>query len=505
MRRFVITSDNVQRADNDSTTVQIEDIPEAASTSYSVPGSTTERFEGNITVIDSVHRQGARLVEMDDEVADAMNSDPNMLLRVVPQVDYPLPETQFFLQRSSFDQEVAEAGPDAREISFFCTDANTKKALPGVEVLLGNEDGPICNGKTDSNGKVSILILRPDVTDRLWALTDSNHWGASRRNLDLREVESIEISIPPVILPYSDAVAKYYGNSKFDSETGVVVGILDSGVGPHPDLNVIGGQNTVTGELASAFEDWKGHGTHVAGLVGASPSQHAGIRGLAPGVMIRSYRVFGDGARGASNYAIMKAMILAVDDGCDIINLSVGGGPEELIVAEAIQDARNRGVLVVVSAGNNGRKEVTFPAAYPGAIAVSAMGLEESFPAGALCESEILRPPEVQNSPEFIASFSNMGPKVTCSGLGVGVLSTLPHGGYGPSSGTSMAAPVVAGVAACLLSQSKDIYNMPRTRARSDALEAMLLSSCIPRGFGPDYEGAGLPNVEDIQSWQGMS
>jgi subtilisin len=127
----------------------------------------------------------------------------------------------------------------------------------------------------------------------------------------------------------------------------------------------------------------------VAGLIGAS----GGLRGVAPGALIHPYRVFPANGDGATNYAILKAMIYAGWAQCDIVNLSLGGGPYDDIVAEAIQDARNQGMLVVIAAGNDGRSAVSYPAAYAGALAVSAMGREGTFPAGSLHEAEVQRPP----------------------------------------------------------------------------------------------------------------
>jgi subtilisin len=243
----------------------------------------------------------------------------------------------------------------------------------------------------------------------------------------------------------------------------------------------------------------------VAGLVGASASSPASVRGLAPGIPLRCYRVFGQTTRTASNYSIMKAIVLAEAHGCNIINLSLGGGPAEPVVAEAIRDARERGVLVVVAAGNNDRGQVAYPAAYPGATAVSALGALGCFPAGSFCEGEDFRPPNGTAQNEFIARFSNIGPQIAVTAPGVGVISTLPHNRYGPYSGTSMAAPVVVGAAACLLSRNPHIYQMPRDRARSDALEQLLYKACVKRGFGAHFEGYGLPDPAAVGTWPASS
>jgi len=306
---------------------------------------------------------------------------------------------------------------------------------------------------------------------------------------------TVKVEIEPVSLGFTDAVRRYYGKSNFDPATGVTVGVIDSGVGPHVDLNIISKKNTVTGEAANETDDWDGHGTHVAGLIGSNGSPPNGLRGIAPNIPIRSYRVFARGAETVTNYAILKAMILAAEDHCDIINLSVGGGPHDVIVEEGIQDARDQGMLVVIAAGNEGRKAVSYPAAHSGATAVSAMGHQGTFPAGSLPEGDIDRPPHgTVDASEFITDFSNVGTQIAVTGLGSGVLSTLPNDKHGPMSGTSMAAPVVAGTAACLLSRDAAILGMDRNQARSNEIEKLLQSTCSRRGFGRTYEGYGLPD-----------
>lgn len=143
---------------------------------------------------------------------------------------------------------------------------------------------------------------------------------------------------------------------------------------------------TVTGQPKTAYDDIDEHGTHVAGLIGGTGATGPATRGLALGVELSVFRVFAfySGKLGASNYTILKAMIIGALDQCDIINLSLGGGPFDTIVQEAVHDARNSGMLVLVAAGNSGRKAVSYPAAYSGATAVSAIGKEGAFPKTAI-------------------------------------------------------------------------------------------------------------------------
>ena len=176
------------------------------------------------------------------------------------------------------------------------------------------------------------------------------------------------------------------------------------------------------------------------------------------------------------------------------MNLSLGGGPYDEIVQDAILDVRHQGTLAIIAAGNDGRRAVSYPARYPGATAVTALGVEGSFPAGSRPEAEIERPPVGTRSDLFIAGFSNVGPEIAITAPGVGAVSTLPGGGYGQMSGTSMAAPVAAGAAASLLSQNSRIFAMKRDAARSDAIERLLTTHCNSLGFGSIFEGHGLPD-----------
>jgi subtilisin len=446
----------------------------------------------SVRVIDTTAENGPKLVELDDDAAAAINH-PNSPLRAVPVVEYGLPDPT---PRPVGGATIALAGA-ATPVDITCSDAATNAPVAGAHVIAftdfaqrrGDE------GVTDAAGRLSLQLAAATI-ERLYVYPGAGYWGSLQQSLPAST--PIEVALEPVDLSFVDAVRFYYGSSRFNSGTGVTIGVVDTGVGPHRDVNLVGGHNTVTGEPAGDFADGGIHGTHVSGLIGSNGAPPAGLRGVAPGVPIRSYRVFPAGDGGATNYAILKALILAAQDRCDIVNLSLGGGPHDPIVEEAISDARNQGMLVVVAAGNDHRKPVSFPAAYDGATAVTALGREGTF-AGTLDEGDVLRPPASTADPlEFLAEFSNVGREVAATGPGVGVMSTLPQDRFGPLSGTSMAAPVVAAAAASLLSQDAVVYAMPRTRARSDAIEKLLQSNCVRRGFGAIYEGYGLPDPATV-------
>lgn len=468
-------------------------------TSISVLGETGAA-EGPLAVIDTVFDDGPRLVEMHDHAAEAITAGPSPI-RAVAVTSYSLPEVfAGCTARLSFPGLVPDTAATAGTAAAFtvvCTDALTGRPLEGCQVLAFDDYAARSGGKgvTDARGRVALTVQDGRI-ERLYAAGPDSHWGAYRKDVSVAPDGEIALQIQPVDVGQPDVVRRLYGKSRFDAAAGVVVGVIDSGIGPHPDLNLAAVANTVAGEPCGDGEDWLGHGTHVAGLIGAR-GQPGGLRGMAPGVTLRAYRVFGKEAGSATNYAVLKAMLRAAADGCDIVTLSLAGREADAIVQEAIAEARDRGMLVVIPAGNGRRKSVAYPAAFDGAVAVSALGLRGAFPEGSLPESEI-DPAAPDGGGAFVAASSNVGTRVSLAAPGVGVLSTLPGGRYGPMSGTSMAAPVAAGAAACLLSRAPDVLAMPRGRARADAIEKLLLDACAGRGFGPLFEGAGMPDPEKI-------
>jgi subtilisin len=274
--------------------------------------------------------------------------------------------------------------------------------------------------------------------------------------------------------------------------------VIDTGIDlGHRDLVVTGGENTVPGENPADYgPNGEEHGTHVAGIIAARGAAPDGVRGIAPEVALRSYRVFGRGQSGASNYAIIKAIDHSVVDGCDLINMSLGGGTPDDATRAAIEDARSQGSLCIVAAGNDRRGPVSYPASDPLAVAVSAMGRLGLFPAASV-EAGDVAPPYGSDPLNFVAEFSNVGPEIDLTAPGVGIISTVP-GGYAPLSGTSMACPAVTGAAARLLSRRADLRVLPRDQARWDAIAQALFESAVPFGFGPDFEGHGLPQVDGL-------
>jgi subtilisin family serine protease len=287
---------------------------------------------------------------------------------------------------------------------------------------------------------------------------------------------------------------------------GVTVAVLDSGVdGTHPRLAhaVNGGRGMVPGE---SDLDWGPctwpngvHGTHVAGIICAEGDSATGPLGVAPRAKVRSYRIFSktDGSVGASNYSIINAVRAAVEDGCDIINMSISGTlAREDGVRDAVNYAYDNGSLCIAAAGNDFRRPVGYPAAHSNCIAISALGKSDLIPAGDSARDFISSPKSKSDSSVFLAKFSNFGPQIDFAGPGVWIVSTLPQNGTGPMSGTSMAAPAISGFAAVVLSRNGNILGASRNAARSEAIYQSLVARAKLYDLGSfDYEGYGIPQM----------
>jgi subtilisin family serine protease len=240
-----------------------------------------------------------------------------------------------------------------------------------------------------------------------------------------------------------------------DTRVDVDVAVIDTGVDlDHPDLNVYtaGAKNCSTGKSA---EDGNGHGTHVAGTIGALDNS-AGVVGMAPGARIWPVRVLNNA--GSGTYSAIICGIDYVTDHADqieVANMSLGGtGADDGNCGRSNKDAMHQaicrsvaaGVTYVVAAGNeseNAAKHV--PASYDEVITVSALADFNGLPGGgaaATCRTDV---------DDTFASFSNFGADVDLIAPGVCISSTWKGGGYSTISGTSMASPHVAGGAALYL------------------------------------------------------
>ncbi|HUG71428.1 MAG TPA: S8 family serine peptidase [Pirellulaceae bacterium] len=276
-----------------------------------------------------------------------------------------------------------------------------------------------------------------------------------------------------------------------DERVQVVVGVLDTGVqGDHPDLNV----NNISsadctkrgGCEVGAASDTNGHGTHVAGTIGALDND-IGVVGVAPGAEIWSIKVCGNSGCQLSAILAGHQYVSNNAGSIDVINLSLGGTGWSESWRTAIKDNVAKGVVVVVAAGNSSRDiyggdgilgngNETIPAAFPEAAAISALADSDGIAGGAGPETSY-------GLDDTLATFSNFstsvvadnpvmspGAAIDWAAPGVDILSTYKGSGYHTISGTSMASPHGAGAVALYIAENGRATNAAGVAAIRQAL-----------------------------------
>jgi serine protease len=243
---------------------------------------------------------------------------------------------------------------------------------------------------------------------------------------------------------------------------GVIVAVIDTGVSPGklnngstsrykrvPDLKeteLVPGYNFVNNNADPS--DGNGHGTHVAGTIAQSTNNEFGVAGLAYKAKIMPIKVLSDGGSGTVA-DIVNGIRWATDHGAKVINMSLGGGMYNSSMARAVKYAHDKGVVVACAAGNGGRQKVEYPAAYPGAFAVSALGPDGKLAFYSSYGKELA----------IAAPGGDTRMDLNKDGIPDGVLQdTIGRGdplkhGFFPFQGTSMATPHVAAAAALVIAQ----------------------------------------------------
>ncbi|WP_373285705.1 S8 family peptidase [Pullulanibacillus camelliae] len=271
---------------------------------------------------------------------------------------------------------------------------------------------------------------------------------------------------------------------------GVVVAVIDTGVQTdHPDLadRIIGGYNFTSDydNDPNNFYDNNGHGTHVSGTIAASENDQ-GVVGVAPEASILALKVLTSEGSGQYDW-IIKGIQYATNwkgaggERVGVISMSLGGPEDVPEMHQAIIEAVNSGIPVVVAAGNEGdNREDTFEYSYPGSynevIEVGAVDLDLK-----------------------LASFSDTNTEVDVVAPGVQILSTYPQNKYAVLSGTSMATPHVSGAIALLKNLTSTYFDRELTEAE---LYAQLIRRTLPLGYRGSSEGNGIVSLDLLSQIQ---
>jgi hypothetical protein len=216
---------------------------------------------------------------------------------------------------------------------------------------------------------------------------------------------------------------------------GVKVGIIDTGVTmDHPDLRIAGGVSFVS----ESYEDDEGHGTHVAGIIGAMDNE-IGVVGIAPEAELYAIKSLNSAGIGILS-DVIAGINWAVENDMDIVNLSLTTVEDHILLKKAIDDAYRKGLLIIAASGNTNTtmfpvKDILYPARYDSVIAVGSI-----------------------NDGNQKSSFSVSGQSLEFVAPGEKIYSTFKDKGYTYLDGTSMAAPYLSGIAA-LYKQAYPEYN----------------------------------------------
>ncbi len=294
-------------------------------------------------------------------------------------------------------------------------------------------------------------------------------------------VQSIEVDPKRYLLAESTPYGITMVQAQQLSDAGTVnqkVCIMDTGYTlSHADLpssGVTGDDGYGSNDTGNWYNDGNGHGTHVAGTIAAIGNNNQGVVGVNPSgkLGLHIVKVFNDSGSWAYGSDLIQAISQCKSAGATVISMSLGGGSSSSAEQSAFDSAYAAGILNIAAAGNDGNSSMSYPASYGSVMSVAAV-----------------------DSSGNVANFSQYNSQVEIAAPGVGVNSTYNDGGYKSLSGTSMATPHVAGVAALVWG------NNPECTAKE--IRNGLNASAQDKGSsGRDsYYGYGIVKAKDADNY----
>ena len=366
-------------------------------------------------------------------------------------------------------------GPPKNELLVGIT-ANTEMATAEVRIQETISASAEILDRNDTLGY--LLVKFPEESSVSETSTRAAHLRRVPGVKYVEENATYETFLEPDDEHFSDQYAPRLVNAPQAWDTtlgsdGVTIAIIDTGVKyDHADLEsrfgATKGRDFIDADSDPIPDDMSAefHGTHVAGIASGETNNGTGVAGMSNSTLL-SGRVLSEFGRG-STAGIVRAIQWATDQGADLINMSLGGGGYQHTMKDAVSYAFDNGALSICAAGNDGSRNVSYPAAYEECVAVSAI-----------------------DSNEDLAYFSNYGPEIDVAAPGVDVLSSSTrYGGYERLSGTSMACPATTGVAALGLATHPNWT--------PSELRAKLKETAVDIGLPPEQQGAGRVDAAQL-------
>ncbi len=241
--------------------------------------------------------------------------------------------------------------------------------------------------------------------------------------------------------------------SRTNRNNQIIVAILDTGI----DSNHVDLKDKVIAEInltdSPTMNDLNGHGTHIAGIICATANNYIGVAGIVDNCKILNVKVADDNGF-CHSQLVARGILWAVDNGANVINISIEIKNSSLELENAVNYAWEHGALIVCAAGNQGNSSAVYPAYYENSLAVAGIKPDNT-----------------------LAPLSNFGDWVDVAAPGYNIYSSLPGNQYGYETGTSFAAAQVSGFAALLFTSVNDTNGDGRL---NDEVRLAIEKSCRP-------------------------
>lgn len=479
----------------------------------------TLRADSSVKVLRTIEPNGVRAFSLDPDANDgvvvaSMTEPTAIALSQSPQLlvepDHPLnlSESATLPQLMGNPSDFIPFG-SSTTYQLQVLDENGAGLSQAAVHLYG--DAFPATGTTAADGSVTITLQNQSSPGprALYVNPQSGYWNFWISNPALSSNGATTITLSPLTNTFPNLASQdvygwgqiAMGLDKIPQEyrgAGVKIAIVDSGAASqtHRDLgNIRSGRDlTVTPPSNAWTTDTIAHGSHCAGVVTGSTGTK-GVRGFAPDADVHVLKVFPGGR--FSN--LLDALDYCIENGIDIVNMSLGSQEQSQLLLQKIAQAKRNGIACIVAAGNSAG-QVQFPGSSPDVLTVAAIGKDGTFPATSYHAQQVGIPARGPGGAGyFSARFTCYGPKVDVCAPGVAILSSVPADGFAVWDGTSMAAPHVTGMAALILAHHPEFEGAFRARnaGRVDRLFQIIKQSAITIDVGDrNRTGVGLPNIE---------